>query len=115
MRLRCEDLQRTVNAGLSRRDETVKCRPAKPNGIRPQCERFHDVGAAPEAAVNYEGHAAADGRCDLGKYLDRGNTGVELPAAMVGEKDAVAAEIGRALCIRYAEHAFDQQFAWPEI
>src|SRR5260370_1221540 len=49
VRFRREDLHRAVNPRFSGRDESIKGCTAYPNCIRPQGERFHNVGSAPEA------------------------------------------------------------------
>ena len=97
VRFRRQNPHRAVNPRLSGRDESIECRTAYSNCMRPQGERFHDVGAAPEAAVNDDCHAAADRSCNFGKHLDRGDTGIKLPAAMITQKDAIAAEVRGAL------------------
>src|SRR5690606_24292360 len=96
------------------RDDAVECGPADHYGIRPQCERLHDVVPAAETAVHDDRQALPDGGRDLGDDVYRRHAAVELPSAVVGEHDAIATELRRAFGVGRAQDALHGQLAIPE-
>src|SRR6185437_3545220 len=61
--------------------------------MRAQRERFGDVASAAEAAVDHDRQAITDSGGDFPENLDRRYTVVELPPAVIGEHDTVAAGV----------------------
>src|SRR6185312_5815021 len=96
----------------------VGCQPVKGctsdhDCVSPQCERLGDVAAAAKAAVDDDRQPIAEGRGDLPENLDGGYTVIELPAAMVGEHDAVAPGFRGAPRVRDGEDTLDQELSGP--
>src|SRR5262249_19048194 len=83
--------------------------------VRTQCQRFRDVRPAPEPTIDDDRHPVADSRHDVCHDLDGRHTAIELPAAVVAQKDPIAAEVSGLLSIRNTEHSLAEQLAPPEI
>src|SRR4029077_16395609 len=80
-----------------------------------ECERLDDVRTAAKAAVDENGEARADRAPDLRQHLDRRDTGVELPPAVITQHDAVATQCRGTLGVRHAQHSFDEDPAAPQL
>src|SRR5690242_14332194 len=74
--LLAQDVEYTLDARLTEGAKTPKIGPADAHGTRPERERFHDVGATPEAAVDQHGQTAAGDCHDLRQSLDGGAAAV---------------------------------------
>src|SRR6267143_2182438 len=110
-----QNLQRTIHARLAPRGQAVQRGAPDHDGLRTQRERLDDVGTAAEAAVDENGEALADCVRDLRQHLDRRDTGIQLPPAVIAQHDAVAAQCCGALGVRDAQYSFDQELAAPQL
>src|SRR6266852_3773179 len=94
-----EDVDRLLDAGQSAGGGAVERRAPHEAEIRTEAQSDQDVGAAPHAAVEQEGQLVADRRLDRRQHVERARRLVELAPAMLGDEDAVAADIEGALRI----------------
>ena len=73
------------------RTETVGVGAPDQHGARAEAERFDDVAAAPDAAVQQHLDPLADGRDDFGQHAQRRRDAIELPPAVIRHDDRVGA------------------------
>ena len=92
--------------------EPVEIRAADHHGPRPEGQRVHHVGTAPDPAVEQDLDAVADGVGDFRQSLDGGGRPVELAAAVVGDDQAVDAR-GRRRAARRRRSASPSGQAGP--
>ncbi len=83
------------------------------HGARTQTERFDDVAAAADSAVQKDLRASADGVDDLGQCAQRRSDRVELPAAVIGDDDGIGAGVNGAARVLRGQNAFDDDRAVP--
>src|SRR5690606_24267250 len=69
--------------------------------------------AAPYPAIEDHFDPVPHGIDDLGELIERRPATVELAAAVVGDHDRVAADVGRAAGIGYRHHALEHELAAP--
>ena len=65
--------------------------------LAPRAMRGDDVGAVHDAGVDHHLGVVADLAHDVRQQVERDRRAVELATAVVGEQDAVDAEVGEAL------------------
>ena len=80
-----------LHALLTERTEAPDIRPADADRGGAERQRLEDVGAAPKAAVDEHGHAAAHRVDDLGQRVDRAAQRLVGAAAVIADNDAVGA------------------------
>src|SRR6185436_19400496 len=93
-----QDLDRARDARRAGGAEAPGVGAADEHGTRAEAERFDDVAAAADAAVEEDLDASIDRRDDLGEYAQRRSDAVQLPSAVVGYHDRRRAVIDRAAC-----------------
>src|SRR5438105_9042088 len=91
-----EDVDRLLDPGESTRCRAVEGRPAEEAEIGAEAQRDQDVRAAAHTAVEQQGQLVADRRLDRRQHVKRSRRLVELTAAMIGDENAVAADLDRA-------------------
>src|SRR6266478_10144484 len=107
--------ERTLHARLAPRGQAVQRGAADHDRLRTERECLDDVGTAAEAAVDENGETLADRARDLRQHIDRCDTGVELPPAVITQHDAVATQCRGAFGVRHAQHPFDEESAAPQL
>src|SRR5947209_9545231 len=70
--LAAEDVDRLLDPGEPARHRAIEGRSAEKAELRPEAHRDHDVGAAPDAAVEHHGLAVADGALHRRQHVERG-------------------------------------------
>src|SRR5262245_46068595 len=71
--------------------------------------------SALDAAIHHDVDPIADGVDDLGELIERGPRAVELAAAVIGQHDAGAADLGGAPGVSNRHHALETEFAIPDL
>ena len=94
------DVEHMLDPGLACNGKTPQMRPCHQAGGGAKRQRFENIGAAPDPAIDQNRNAAVDRFDDARKRADARGRAVELPAAMIGNDDAVNAMIERALWLR---------------
>lgn len=80
---------------------------ADPHELRTQRQRLEDVGPVPDPAVHVHGDPPLGRGHDLGQGVEGGQGAVELPAAVVGDDDAVDAVLEGEVRVFGRGDAFD--------
>src|SRR5262245_12192164 len=88
--------------------EAIAVRAAQQHGLGAQGKRLEDIGASADAAIEQDRYSSRDGFHDAGQGIQRGNRPIQLPAAVVGNDDAVHAVLDRTLRIVRVQDAFEQ-------
>ena len=101
------------HAGLAAGGEAVERRASEHHRVRAECQRLDHVGAAAKTTVDDERGARADGAHDLRQHLERADAVIQLPAAVVADHDAIAAEADGALGVAHVEDPLHQELAAP--
>ena len=83
------------------------------DGLGAERQRLQDVRSALDAAVHDHVDPIADGIDDFGQLIERRARAVELPAAVVGQDDAGAADLGGALGVGHRHDALQAELAVP--
>ena len=96
-------LRRLRAAGHGRKQKGA----AKENEIRTKRQGLQDIGAATDAAVQHDRHAATDGISDDGQRPQRRNRVIELAPAMVRYDDAINPAVLRGARIGSREKSLD--------
>src|SRR6266480_6445172 len=110
-----ENAERALDARLAPRGQAVQRGAADHDRLRTQRQCLDDVRSAAEAAVDENGEARAERAHDLRQHLDRRDTGVELPSAVIAQHDAVATQCRSTLGVRHAQHSLDEEPAAPQL
>lgn len=105
-----EDFDHTGDAECAADGESVHIRTADHDCRSAEGEGLEDVDAATDAAVENQRHAFTDSLGDGGQGIDTGLDGVEAAAAVVGDDEAVTAEIDGSHGIARMQHALEQQW-----
>ena len=79
--------ERACRAFLTACGNAIQRRAADHARVRTERECFHDIAAAPDAAVHEEGRPAAHGARHLGQAVDRAAHGATLILGALGEED----------------------------
>src|SRR5690606_26659332 len=82
------------------------------NTTRTQRLRFEDISATPYPAVEHDRNIPGD-IGNFRQYAQRGNTAVQLAAAMIGNNDAVNTDLNRCGGIRFAQDTLNDQWSFP--
>ena len=93
-------LQGTLDAGLSGSGQREKIVAAEADRLGAQREGLQHMRAALDAAVDQHIDLVADGVDDLGQLIEGAARAVQLPAAMIGDDDAAAADVDGLLGVR---------------
>lgn len=88
-----EDSKHPSYAGLPVERETPEHGPADESGVRAQSQRLEHIGAAPDAAIDEDGNPIVYCIDDIGQGVERGDGGVELSPAVVGNDQGASAEV----------------------
>ena len=104
-----QDLERAQRSRLAGRHRAKERRAAGEHRLRAERARFQDVHAAAHAAVEQHGHAVSYRARDRRQRIQGRGGAIELPAAVVGHDDTVAADGRCALGVVRALHAFEEQ------
>src|SRR3990172_8509342 len=103
-----QNIEDRFDPGLPKGGESPEVGPSDRDGIRSQSERFEDVGAAPESAVDEDRDASAHGLHHLGERFD-GAAGALLPSpAVVRDDDSVGAAFDGELRILAGHDALEE-------
>src|SRR6266481_2604857 len=110
-----QNAERALHARLAPSGQAVQRGAADHDRLRTERECLDDVRTAAEAAVDENGEAVADRAHDLRQHIDRCETGVELPPAVITQHDAVATQCRGTFGVRHVQHPFDEEPAAPQL
>ncbi len=85
-----QDVEDVLDAGLAVDGEAPQVGPADHHRLGPEGDGLHDVGAAPDAAVEHDLDLVAHRVDDRGQHPDRRRRAVEVVAAVVGDRQGGA-------------------------
>ena len=108
-----EDLDHAVHALAPAGHEPVEVGAAHEPELGAQGDGGHDVGAVHDAGVHHDRGVLADLTDHLGQEAEGDGGAVELAPAVVGQQDAVDAEVDEALGVLDGLHALDDDLAGP--
>ncbi len=113
--VRPEDVDRARDAHLPAGGEAVGVGAADEDGPGAEAERLDDVAAAADAAVDEDFGAVADRVEHLRQHAQRRGDAVQLPAAMVGDDDAVGSGVERLARVVRGVDALDEHRPVPGV
>jgi hypothetical protein len=70
MNLGAENRQCVNRACFTARRKTIQRRTTDHHGVRAERNRFHDIAAASEAAIDNDAQSITDGLRNIGQYFD---------------------------------------------
>src|SRR5919201_1674679 len=89
VRLDAQELEHAFDAGLPEGAEAPDIGPPDAHRRRAHAQRLDDIGAAAEAGIDQDRHAALHGLDDLRQRVDGGAAGILAARAVIGDDDAV--------------------------
>src|ERR1700693_3030437 len=95
-----QNAERALHARLAPRGQAVQRGAADYDRLRTERGCLDDVRPAAEAAVDENGEAPADRAHDLRQHIDRRDTRVELPPAVITQHEAVATQCRSTFGVR---------------
>ena len=104
-----------LNSGLAGRRERKEIEAPDTNGLGPERKRLQHMRSALDPSIHDHVDPIADGIHDFGQLVERGPRAVQLPAAMVGQHDAGAADLDCAFRVRHRHDALQAELAVPEL
>jgi hypothetical protein len=87
--LALEDIKHGLDATLAECRQTPPLRSANPNRSRTERERFENVSSAAHTPIKKNGCTTVDGIRDFRKAFNSGAQRFFLPAAVIGDDDAI--------------------------
>ena len=105
--------ERPLDAGLAGRRQRKQIVAADADGLGAERQRLQHMRSALDAAVHHHVDPIADRIDDLGELIEWRARAVELPAAVIGQHDAGAADLGGALRVLHRHHALEAELAVP--
>src|SRR5699024_7759930 len=93
--------------------QAVQVGPADQSEVGAHGDRCHDIGAVHDAGVEDDLRAAAELLGHVREHVERDRCPVQLPSAVVGQHDAVHAEVGDPAGVIEGLDALDHDLAGP--
>lgn len=115
MRLVAQDVENPLDPALAEGGKPPQVWPSDANRACAERQRFDDIGAPAEAAVDQHRHSAADRLDDLRQGIDRCSAVVTEPSAMIRHNDRIDPGFGREHGVLLRQNPLEQELSFHAV